>query len=64
MDKAITNYHQIQIFFQNYISSVKYTRVINYPMNYSNYIIATFTINFTSCFTCIVSYWFYYLLQI
>jgi len=33
IDIAVTNYHQIQTFYQNYISSVKYTHVINYPIN-------------------------------
>jgi hypothetical protein len=32
IDIAFTNYHQIQTYYQNYISSVNHTHVINYPI--------------------------------
>jgi hypothetical protein len=32
VDIAVKNYHHIQIFYQNCISSVNYTHVINYPI--------------------------------
>ena len=33
IDIAVKNYRQIQTFYQNYISSVKYTRLIDCPLH-------------------------------
>jgi len=55
----------MQTFYQNYVSSVNC--VINFPVNLYSYILATCTLKevlFTPCFTCVVTYWFCYLLQI